>query len=165
MASRDGFDFRIDIDGLDDLLDELAQMPDDLSENLREGMTEYGLLLEEGARELVHYDGGDLETSLEFQGLKVNGDSLEGAVGSESKYALRRHEEPYKPGTRDKYDNGVKFVRYYLNGRGRETHKKPKWRGLPAGRKFLERAMTATEKDFDEILYEVHEKTIRGRSR
>lgn len=163
MRMANGFEFRIEVPGIDDLLADLDRMPEDLEANLTDAMTEYGLLLEEGARELVHYDGGDLLTSLEFKPLKKLNGAIEGAVGSELQYAMRRHEEPYRPGTHDKYDNGVKFVKYYLNGRGRRTLRKPNWRGLKPGRKFLERASVATEEDFAEIMGEAYDKTLRGR--
>ncbi len=150
-------------DGLDEFANDLKGMEKNLIKNIEKGMTEYATLVEEGAKALVHRDSGDLEASINFGKPKREGDSFVVEGGSNLKYALRRHEEPHRPGTRDKHDAGVKFVRYYLNGRGRRTFQKPSWRGEKPGRKFLERAIVATEKGFDKLMAEALEKTLEGK--
>lgn len=157
------FDFQISFPDMGDFIRELEMMPDAADNHIGDAIIEYGMLLEEGSRALAPYDSGDLVNSLQFKSLQRMAGRIEGAVGSEIAYAMRTHEAPDTPGTRDKYDNGVKFERYYLNGKGRRTHRKPAWRGQRAGRKYLERAAVATEKDFEELMNEAYEKTIRGR--
>lgn len=143
---------------------QLEGMTDQFNKNLSDGMTEYGMLLEEGARSLSHRDGGQLEASIDFYSLEKNGNVVQGSVGSDLKYALKRHEAPYKLGTvNDKYDNGVKEVGYYVDSLGRRTRQQPAWRGLKPGRKYVERAVVATEDDFEDILAEALDKTLRGR--
>lgn len=162
----DGFGFQIDIQGLADMEQQLEGMTDDFERNLSDGMNEYGMLLEEGARSLSHRDGGQLESSIDFYSLTKNGGVMEGSVGSDLKYALKRHEEPYKIGTtHNKYDAGVKEVDYYVDSLGRRTRQQPAWRGLKPGRKYVERAVVATEEDFEEVLAEALDKTLRGRGR
>ncbi|WP_342512795.1 HK97 gp10 family phage protein [Sporosarcina sp. FSL K6-1522] len=149
--------------GLSEFEDDLKGMEKELFKNIEKAMSDYSMLIEEGTRALVHRDHGDLEASINFGRPKREGDSFVIEGGSNLKYALRRHEEPYRPGTHDKYDAGVKFVKYYLNGRGRRTFGKPSWRGEKPGRKFLERAIVATEKDFDAVMVEALEKTLEGK--
>ena len=161
-----GFGFQIDIRGLADMEQQLEGMTEDFERNLSDSMNEYGMLLEEGARSLSHRDGGQLEASIDFYSLTKKGGVMEGSVGSDLKYALKRHEDPYKLGTtRDKYDAGVKETDYYVDGLGRRTRQQPAWRGLKPGRKYVERAVVATEDEFEEILAEALDKTLRGRGR
>ena len=163
--ANNGFNLSVEIPGLAEFVDNLELMETSFYDNLEEGVKEYGSLLEEGGQALAPYDGGELETSIQFKDFRHVGNRMEGAVGSDLKYALRRHEDPYKEGTRDKYDAGVKFEEYYTDGRGQETILRPGWRGQKAGRKYLERAVDASETDFNEIMGEVYEKTFRGRGR
>lgn len=160
-----GLSFRVEFAGLDEFIEQMDGWEEEFSRNLNEGMDEYGMLLEEGSRSLAPYDDGGLETSIEFKPLRHVGKTVEGEVGTDKEYALKRHEAPYKPGVHDKYDGGVKFEDYYLNGRGRRTYRKGKWRGLPAGRKYIERAVVSTEPDFEDIMIEVQENTLRGMGR
>lgn len=168
MASNGNFAFAIDFSGLEDFVRELGgDAKRDFDNHLEDGMKEYGSLLEEGGQALAGYDGGDLETSIQFDRFERSGNAMEGSVGSDLEYAWRRHEEEYREGEFDKYDAGVKYEEYYVDGRGEETREKDRtaWRGLPAGRKYLERAMVATEDDFNEIMGEVYDKTLRGLGR
>lgn len=134
-------------------LNELDAMLEGIEENVdaivEEEYQKYGLLVEEGTQALVHHDEGDLEASVNSSTSNKDG-LIETVVGSNMKYALRRHEQPYRLGTHPKYDNGTKFERYYLNGRGRRTLLKPKWRGYKPGRKYLKNAVKATEPEYDD---------------
>ncbi|MBP3950338.1 HK97 gp10 family phage protein [Bacillus suaedae] len=143
--------FNIEWEGLEELDEEFAKMESRFREILVEEYTQYGLLVEEGAKSLVHHDQGDLEDSIHFNKAEVTGDEVIVQGGSNLKYALKRHEAPYRMGVHDKYDNGAKFPNYYVGGRGRGTHAKPSWRGYKPGRKYLENAIKATEKDFDKM--------------
>ena len=160
MSMAKGFQFDFDVDQMAKEFGEMAAGADKIIDG---GMSEYGMLFEEAGKALAPQDSGDLVTSIEFQGLKTVNGERQGSVGSELEYALRRHEDPYKPGTRDKYDNGVKFEKYYLNGRGRRTHRKPGFRGQKAGRKYLERAQVAISKDHEDIMKQTLEAVLRGR--
>lgn len=162
MSVGKGIGFGIDFD-IDKVIEDFGGMAGDVDKNVDKGLSEYGMVFEEAGKALAPYDSGDLVTSIQFQGLKTVSGARQGSVGSDLEYALRRHEEPYKPGTRDKYDNGVKFERYYLNGRGRRTHRRPGFRGQKAGRKYLERAQVATEKDHFDIMKQTLEAVLKGR--
>lgn len=161
MAKRDGFS--IEWDGLDEFIDELEGMEKEFVANVEKGMAKYGMLAEEGSRALVHRDSGDLETSISFGKPKREGGNIVVEGGSNLAYALRRHEERVRRGYHDKYDAGVKYPRYYFNGRGERTQQKPTWRGEVPGRKFMERAIKVTETEFDKIMAEALEKTLGGK--
>ncbi|MDQ0427677.1 hypothetical protein QOZ98_000502 [Planomicrobium stackebrandtii] len=161
MVNR-GLNFNFDLDGLADFEDKLKDMEKEFVRNVETGMREYSMLAEEGSRSLAPRDSGDLESSIHATLPVWVGDRIESSVGSNLSYALSVHERPQVPGTRDKYDNGVKFERYYLNGKGRRTFRKANWRGLKAGRKFIERAVVATEEEYEQIMAEALEKTLGG---
>lgn len=153
--------FSLDWDGLEELAQYFDRMEDAFVRILKEEYTKYGMLLEEGAKALAPEDEGDLVDSLNFTGLKVTGNGVEGEVGSNLVYALRRHEEPYRGGSHPKYQRGSKFPNYYKNGRGATTRAKGSWRGFPAGRKYLENAVKATEDYYNEMLQRILERAIR----
>ncbi|MFD2924170.1 HK97 gp10 family phage protein [Halobacillus naozhouensis] len=144
-------DFLFDIEwgGLQELEEEFDKMEEEFEEILVDEYTKYGLLVEEGSKALVHRDHGDLEESIHFDKGEIEGESVVVEGGSNLPYALRRHEEPYRMGVYDKYDNGTKYPGYYVNGRGRKTHRKPNWRGYKPGRKYLANAIIATEEDYN----------------
>lgn len=129
----------------------------------KEELTKFGALVEEGAKALVHHDQGDLEDSISFDKAKQVGMDIVVEGGASSEYALIRHEAPYKKGTRDKYDNGAKFPNYYVNSRGKRTRSKPAWRGFQPGRKYLQNAVVATEKDYDKMNERIIVRVLRKR--
>lgn len=143
------------------MADEFRRMEDAFVRILREEFTKYGFLLEEGGKALAPEDEGDLAASINFSGLRVSSSGVEGEVGSNLSYALRRHEEPYSSGTRPKYSRGSKFPDYYKNGKGLETRQKS-WRGYPAGRKYLENAVAASENYYNEMLQRILDRTLGG---
>jgi hypothetical protein len=154
--------FEIKWDGLDQLIKKFDHMEADLKKNLLAGYTKYGLLVEEGAKALAPHDTGDLEASITAEKASIRGNSVETAVGSNSKYALRRHEEPYRKGAFPKYDNGAKFPDYYVNGRGQITRSKPNWRDKIPGRKYLQNAIDATENEYHETNQRILHRTLGG---
>lgn len=161
MANRNGFQIEIEIGGLDDFINELERGPETFERNVEANMQDYGMLLEEGASALAPYDGGDLETSIQFNRFVKSARSMVGEVGSDLKYAMKQHEMPVRRGEHPKYDNGIRIDSYYTDGRGQETILKGRWRGLEPGRKYLERAMVATEGDFEDLMDDAYEKTLR----
>ncbi|OKL36994.1 hypothetical protein [Domibacillus mangrovi] len=140
---------RIEWDGLQELERVLENVENNVDGIIKEEYTRYGLLVESGAKALVHQDEGDLEASIHANTASLTGDKVEVIVGSNMVYALRRHEEPYRSGLHDKYDNGAKFPDYYNTGRGVRTRAKPLWRGFQPGRKYLENAIQATAAEFN----------------
>lgn len=160
MAKRNKGLLSIEWDGLAELEEKFEKMDEEFEKNLVQGYTEYGMLVEEGSRALAQRDTGDMEESIVFGKARMEGDTVIVEGGSNSPYALRRHEEPYRPGVHDKYDNGAKFEDYYLNGRGRGTYQKGPWRGQKPGRKFMQRAIDVTENDYNEMNQRIVDKTL-----
>lgn len=138
----------IEWEGLKELEDLLDEMGDEIERVAYQEYGRYALLLEEGTKALVQRDTGDLESTINFavnktpEGIEIDG-------GSNSKYALRRHYEPYRKGKYPKYDNGAKFPDFYSNGLGLRTRSKRGFRGEKPGRLFLERAIKVTREDWD----------------
>lgn len=159
MARKKGL-LSIEWDGLADLEKQFEKMDDDFEKALIQGYTEYGMLVEEGSRALAQRDTGDMEETIIFDKARMEGDTVIVEGGSNSPYALRRHEEPYRMGVYDKYDNGAKFEDYYLNGRGRGTYGKGPWMGEKPGRKFMERAISATETNYNAMLQQIMDMTL-----
>ncbi|WP_040850938.1 HK97 gp10 family phage protein [Planococcus halocryophilus] len=154
--------FSFNLDGLAAFEKSLKDMEKDFKRNAQAGMVEYSTLAEEGSKSLAPRDSGDLETSIQSQPVAWKGDVIEGSVGSNLSYALRRHEAPERLEERDKYDNGIREADYYKDGKGRRTRQKATWRGQMPGRKYIERAVVATEEEFEQIMAEALEKTLGG---
>jgi hypothetical protein len=154
--------FSVDWGGLEELAEYFDRFEESFVFILMDEYKKFGLLLEEGAKALAPEDEGDLVDSLNFTGLKVLPNGVEGEVGSNLVYALRRHEEPYRAGSFPKYQRGGKFPDYYEDGRGLTTRAKGSWRGFPAGRKYLENAVKATEEYYNEMLQRILERAVRG---
>lgn len=155
---------RFEWEGLDELLGMLEGADDLLVENMKSGMDEYSLLVEEGGRALAQRFGGDLEESIVMARASYESGMVIGSVGSNLIYAWRRHEEPYRMGKFPLYHRGIKIEDYYQNGLGRRSVLSPKgqWKGQMPGRKFLERAVIATETDFYNMCDGVLDATVRG---
>lgn len=159
MASNS---FRIDIElPIRRFEEDLTGMENAFMQNLVKHSTDYGMLFEEGSRALAPRDGGDLESSIQFDPLQISGTTVSGSITAYSEYAWRRHEEPYTEGLRDKYDNGVKEEDYYEDGRGRRTRDKTPWRGEEAGRKYMSRVADLTKDDYDKAMDRVVDDTLR----
>ena len=157
-------DDRIEIvwDGIEEYADLLEGFEDEFYRHLKNELTEYGLLVEEGAKALAPRDTGDLEQSIHFDAAKRVGDKVIVEGGTNIEYALKRHEAPYSSSTHDKYDNGARFPNYYSGGRGKRTRSKSPWRGFQPGRKYLSNAVAATEEEFERAIARALEKTLGG---
>lgn len=158
----DFFNIDIEWDGLGELIELFGELDALMKKNLEAGMTDYTLLVEVGSRKLAHRYEGELMRSLIAGRVSANAGLVTGSVGSNLVYAWRRHEEPYRRGEHPLYDAGIKIPKYYKDGLGRKTRQKSSWRGAMPGRKFLSRAVTLTERDFEEIFAEVLDATLRG---
>lgn len=161
MAKRNTFD--IHFEGLEEEQKRMGDMYKDWVKITKQEMTKFGLLVEEGAKALAPHDEGDLEDSISADPAKQAGDAITVEIGASAEHALIRHEAPYKKGSRDKYDNGAKFPHYYVDGRGQRTRTKSSWRGFQPGRKYLQNAVTATEKDYDKMNQRIQERLISGK--
>lgn len=149
MAKNDVFE--IHWEGLDEFAEILDKMDKESENIIMEEMTKFGMLAEEGTKALVHHDEGTLEDSINFDKARKEGNSIVVHGGTKLEYALRRHEEPYRMGVHHKYSEGKKWPNYYVGGRGRGTHRKPVWRGIKPGRKYMENAIKAIEPDYDKM--------------
>lgn len=164
MAKRNEFD--IIIEGLEEESERYGKFFEDWKKVSVQEMTKFGLLVEEGMKALAFHDTGEFEDSITADRATLQGDEVSVEIGSNSPLAVTLHERPYRMGTHDKYDNGARFPRYYVNGRGRRTITKPKWRGFKAGRKYAQNVVTAVEPDLDKVNERIQERvfgTKRGK--
>lgn len=155
-------EFNIHIDGLDEFIAAFAGADAKFLDLVMNGMNTYATLVETGGTALAQRFSGELEESIKASAAAIENGMVVSSVGSNLVYAWIRHEQPYRPGTHDMYDRGVRFEKYYLNGRGRRTHNKAKWRGQVPGRKYLERAVTVTEGDFEAIFLRALDDLLGG---
>lgn len=146
--------------GMDEFIDDLQQVEDTFKRFVMDGMDEYSLIVEEGARALAFRYGGDLEESILSAAVAYRNGVVIGAVGTNLVYAWRLHEKPHGNKIGTLYDNGIRIQGYYIGGRGKRTRDKASWKGQMPGRKFIERAVVATEDEFYEIMEEVYEKAL-----
>jgi hypothetical protein len=128
MAKRDLFS--VEWEGLDEFAEMLEKMDAQTDEIIMDEMTKYGMLVEEGTKALVHHDEGTLEDSINFDKAIRESNTIIVRGGSNIEYALRRHEEP---------------------GRGAGTLAKPRWRRYKPGPKYMEKAIKATEDDYNKM--------------
>lgn len=153
-------EFDIIIEGLEEESERYGNFYNDWVEVSKQEMTKFGLLVEEGAKALAFHDTGEFEDSITADKAVQQGDEISVEIGSNSPLAVILHERPYRMGTHDKYDNGARFPRYYVNGRGRRTITKPKWRGFKAGRKYMQNVVTAVDPDLDKVNERIQERVF-----
>lgn len=150
MAKNDVFS--IEWEGLEEFHQMLEKMDKEAEKIIIEEMTEFGMLAEEATKALApHDEGHGLVDSINFDKAKKVGSSVVVKGGSNSKYALRRHEEPYRLGIYDKYKEGKHWPGFYVDGRGGNTRGKSMWRGYRPGRKYMENAIKSIESDYDKM--------------
>lgn len=155
--------FSFEWDGIEELARELEQMDDNIERIMIDEYSRYGLLVEEGAKALAPHDKGDLTDTINADRAKRNGQEIFVEVGVGSVYGVYQHEKRLRPGVHPKYHRGAKFPDYYKNGYGAKTRSKASWRGEKPGRKYLERAVTLTKDDFDEMNERILRRIIEGR--
>jgi len=158
-------EFDIIIEGLEEESKFYGEIYDKWEHIALEEMTKFGKLVEEGAKSLAFHDTGEFEDSITSDPAIREGDGVSVEIGSNSPLAVTLHERPYRMGTHDKYDNGARFPRYYVNGRGRRTITKPKWRGFKAGRKYMQNAVTAVEPDLDKMNERIQQRVFENRGK
>lgn len=155
--------FKFDWQGVEELVDLLDKVDENVDRIIIDEYSKYGLLVEEGAKALAPHDKGDLTDTINADRARRNGNEIFVEVGVGSIYGAYQHEKKLRPGTHPKYDRGAKFPGYYKNGYGARTRSKSGWRGEKPGRKYLERAVDLTEKDFDEMNQRALERIMEGR--
>lgn len=153
---------RIEWVGLTEFEELIDGMEEEFERIALQEYSKYGLLVEEGTKALVFHDEGDLEASINFGPAKKEGKSIVVEGGTNMVYALKLHEKPYGNKTHNKYENRSVFEDYYVNGKGERTRAKPSWRGYKPGRKYLQNAVNATEKDFDKMNERILKRFIDG---
>lgn len=146
--------------GMDNFIGDLDEMEESFKSFVSTGMERYSLLVESGGRALAFRYGGDLEQSIIAANIAVRNGMVIGNVGTNLIYAWRLHEQPYGRKIRDLYDNGIRIRGYYVLGRGRRTRDKVSFRGQVPGRKFLERAVDATEEEFYILMNEAYARAL-----
>lgn len=155
---------RIEWTGLAELELYFKDLEASFQQHMIEEMRDYTLLVETGARALAQRFSGELEEHIVAAAVAVKNGMVVGEVGSNLAYAWRRHEEPYRAGEHPLHHEGIKIEKYYKNGLGRRTRSKGAWRGQMPGRKFLERAVIATEAEFFAAAERALERTLGGES-
>src|SRR5699024_12056749 len=83
----------------------------DIDRIVQEELSKFGKHVESVTKKLVHQDEGHLSDSINFDNAYKEGNSYIVSGGSNLPYALRRHEEPYRPGVHDKYLHGRHYPR------------------------------------------------------
>lgn len=143
--------FSIEWQGLDELKQYFEAMDARFIRICTDEMTKFGLTVEETAKALAPRDSGDLEDSITASVAEMRGTIFEVIVGTNLEYALRVHEQPERTGVYPKYERGVKYDDYYVNGDGQNTRSKKSVKGYKPGRKYMTNAVLASEDDWNEM--------------
>ncbi|MEB5827116.1 HK97 gp10 family phage protein [Staphylococcus haemolyticus] len=133
-----------------------------LATNVKRAANEVLLNAESDAKSLSPRDKGRLENSINASKATYTDGYVSGVVGSNLVYALRRHEEQERKGTYHKYENGVKYADYYINGRGEVTRAKPEVSGYVPGRKYLSNACEINKDNWRNNIGDAIADTYRG---
>lgn len=141
MSKDNLFDFSIKWDGLDELLKGLDKAADEVIKAIEEGVNDAASDLLSKAQQLAPRLTGDLEGSGHLGKLQNTGAGIQRRVIFSTPYALRRHEEPYRPGKHMEYGLNGEKVGYIIVGRGPITRSKASVDGMRPGRKYLERPL------------------------
>lgn len=143
--------FRIEWEGLDELKTYFKQMDNKFKRICMEELTDFGLKVEDAAKALAPLDTGDLEDSITASIAELKGTVFEVIIGTNLEYALRVHEQPESSGIRDKYERGVKYEGYYVDGKGENTRNKSNLGAFEPGPKYLQNAVTYNEENWNKM--------------
>lgn len=152
----------IDTKQIKSLRVDMAQRESKLAHNIKKSANDVLLNAESDSKALAPRDGGRLESSITSSKAKYESGYVSGVVGSNLVYALRRHEEAPRIGTYNKYEDGVKYEGYYVNGRGEITRSKPNVGGFKPGRKYLYNSSLLNEMNWRNSIAEAIADTYRG---
>ncbi len=140
----------------------LGRRQQQLASNVKRAANEVLLNTEADAKALSPRDKGRLENSIHASRATHTAGYVSGVVGSNLVYALRRHEEQPRLGTWNKYEDGVKYEGYYIDGRGEVTRAKPEVNGFRPGRKYLSNAQLLNKDNWRDNIAEAIADTYRG---
>lgn len=154
--------FSFEWDGLKELEEYFNTMDERFIRICTEEMTAFGLTAEAMAKALAPRDSGDLEDSITASVAELRGTIFEVIVGTNLDYALRVHEQPERKGVYPKYERGVKYDNYYMNGDGEETRNKKSVKGYKPGRKYMTNAVLASEDDWNEMCQRIITRVLEG---
>ena len=146
LANRD-----VKLEGFEEFARNMDRLSDEMIEKLVEGVTDITEDLASKSQKLSPKLEGILEESAAVK-IEKSSKNITGTVSYNSPYALRRHEEPYKTGTRKEYDKSGRPVGYIIDGRGPITRGKPSVDGMQPGRKYLERPFKKNIKKYENYL-------------
>ncbi|MEC1714760.1 HK97-gp10 family putative phage morphogenesis protein [Schinkia azotoformans] len=121
--------FSFDLTGIDVMIAKLDRLEKEIDRKLDDALIKCAELVVEDARKLAPLDTGDLEAAINVGDIKreLQRRYIEVGVSPEVEdYAIRMHEDDYKPGVKTASKEGVK--------------------GFTPGRKYLENAIKANEK-------------------
>lgn len=141
----------VKLEGFEEFARNMDRLTKDMIEKLVDGVTDITEDLASKSQKLSPKLEGTLEESAAVKIEKSSRD-ITGTVSYNSPYALRRHEEPYKPGARKEYDSSGRPVGYIIDGRGPITRGKPSVDGMEPGRKYLERPFKKYVKKYENHL-------------
>lgn len=153
----------IDTDAIKRMETRLSNSKNVLIDNMLEAADDVLMETEGTAQALAPRDSGNLERTIKSSKAKHAGGRISGSVGSNSVYALRRHEEAPRRGFYHKYEDGVRYDDYYFNGRGERTRVKPKVAGLLPGRKYLSNSAELNRSNWNNGLTGAVRQTYGGR--
>lgn len=154
----------IDTDAIKRMEAQLSNSKNVLIDNMLEAADDVLMDTEGTAQSLAPRDSGHLERTILSSNAKHMAGKISGSVGSNSVYALRRHEEAPRRGTYHKYEDGVRYDNYYFNGRGERTRAKPKVAGFQAGRKYLSNAAELNRDNWRNELSDAVSRTYGGKA-
>ena len=140
----------------------LGRRQQQLASNVKRAANEVLLNTEADAKALSPRDKGRLENSIHASRATYTAGYVSGVVGSNLVYALRRHEEQPRLGTWNKYEDGVKYEGYYIDGSGEVTRAKPEVNGFRPGRKYLSNAQLLNKDNWRDNIAEAIADTYRG---
>ncbi|WP_213667613.1 HK97 gp10 family phage protein [Staphylococcus capitis] len=140
----------------------LGRRQQQLASNIKRAANEVLLNTEADAKALSPRDKGRLENSIRASRATYDNGYVSGVVGSNIVYALRRHEEQPRLGTWHKYEDGVKYEGYYIDGRGEVTRAKPEVNGFRPGRKYLSNAQLINKENWQNNIGEAIADTYKG---
>ncbi|MCI2770692.1 HK97 gp10 family phage protein [Staphylococcus warneri] len=141
---------------------DMASREKQLATNIKRAANEVLLNAEDDSKALSPRDNGRLENSINASKATYVDGYVSGNVGSNLVYALRRHEEEPRKGTYNKYEDGVKYVDYYINGRGEVTRAKTNVKGISPGRKYLYNASLLNTLNWRNNIAEAITDTFKG---
>lgn len=144
-------EFEIIFTGFDEILKNMDELEQAIDNTVKQAVTDCGMDLDKVSTELAPLLEGDLQGSADLDIKKTN-EGWRSSVTFKSPYALRRHEEQYRPGVHKEYNSDGQYVGDIIDGRGPFTRSKPSVDGMEPGRKYLERPVKKYEQKYQNYI-------------